>query len=174
MNADQRERIEALIDELPDENEELARIIKAHKLSYLQRTGVRKAGAEVFEKNCATCHQVAGVGNKFAPNLDGIGNRGLDRIIEDIMAPNRNLDIAFRATTVITRDGQVYTGLARPSEAKQLVLVDGNGMEKSIPLTLIRQKIPTKLSPMPANFADVLNEEQFRDLLAYLLSLRSL
>ena len=53
-------------------------------------------GAKVFEKNCAACHQLAGKGAKVGPQLDGVGIRGLDRLLEDVLDPNRNVDQAFR------------------------------------------------------------------------------
>ena len=35
---------------------------------------------------------------EIAPHLDGIGNRGLERLLEDVLDPNRNVDQLFRAT----------------------------------------------------------------------------
>ncbi|MFT4558463.1 MAG: hypothetical protein ACI92S_003844, partial [Planctomycetaceae bacterium] len=37
----------------------------------------------------------------------------------------------------------------------------------------VEQNVLSNLSPMPANFGETLTEEQFRQLMAYLLSLRS-
>ena len=34
------------------------------------------------------------------PQLDGVGTRGLERLIEDVLDPNRNVDPAFRASHV--------------------------------------------------------------------------
>ena len=38
----------------------------------------------------------AGKGAKVGPQLDGIGTRGLDRLMEDILDPNRNVDQTLR------------------------------------------------------------------------------
>ena len=124
-------------------------------------------------KTCAPCHRVGTEGRDFAPHLDGVGNRGLDRLIEDILDPNRNVDVAFRSTTVVTRKGKVYTGLLRPAQGSRLILVDSQGRELSVALSDIARREPSRLSPMPANFSETLSPEQFRDLLSYLLSLRS-
>ena len=97
----------------------------------------------------------------------------LDRLIEDILDPNRNVDVAFRSTTIVTRKGQVTTGLLRPGKGQRLVLIDSQGREISVPVADVARKLPSRLSPMPANFSETLAEEQFRDLLSYLLSLRS-
>ena len=54
-----------------------------------------------------------------------------------------------------------------------MVLVDSKGEEISVATVTINQNVLANLSPMPANFGETLSEEQFRHLLAYLLSLRS-
>lgn len=167
-----KERLESLMQNLPTEPESLALMIEQRRAVVLARPGTASIGLELFKKNCQACHQVAGQGQKVGPNLDGIGARGPDRLIEDILAPNRNVDVAFRATNVVTKEGQVINGLVRRSEGQQLVLVDGKGKELTIPLSDIDEQIPTKLSPMPAGFAEQVSEDDFRHLLAYLLTLR--
>ena len=169
----QREKIRGLVGELPPESERLARILEKRKREYITAPGQAGAGREVFKKTCSPCHRVGTEGREFAPNLDGVGNRGLDRLIEDILDPNRNVDVAFRSTTLVTRKGQVITGLLRPGNGQRLVLVDRQGREVSVPLADVARKQPSRLSPMPENFSETLTEEQFRDLLSYLLSLRS-
>ena len=42
-----------------------------------------------------------GKGNRIAPQLDGIGSRGLERLLEDTLDPRRIVDQAFR-TSVLT------------------------------------------------------------------------
>ena len=73
----------------------------------------------------------------------------------------------------MTRKGKVYTGLLRPAQGSRLILVDSQGRELSVALSDIARREPSRLSPMPANFSETLSPEQFRDLLSYLLSLRS-
>ena len=167
-----KRRVEQAVAKLPDEDKEIAKLIATRQAAYLKATGSREAGEALFKKTCAACHQIAGQGKKVGPNLDGIGGRGLARLAEDLLAPNRNVDVAFQATTVVTSAGKVYSGLIKSMEGAQLILVDSNGKEISIPKNSVDQKVPTRLSPMPANVGEKLNEQQFRDLLAYLLSLR--
>ncbi len=166
-------KIESLTSRLPNESEELIQLIASRRQSFVAEPGAGELGAKLFTKTCAACHQIAGQGKKVGPNLDGIGNRGLDRLVEDILAPNRNVDVAFRSTTIVTDQGRVLNGLIKQTEGARLILVDSKGEELSVPTESIDQKIPSNLSPMPANFGETLTEEQFRQLLAYLLSLRS-
>lgn len=138
----------------------------------LKSAGNAMKGAEVFKKRCSQCHQAAGVGAKFAPQLDGIASRGVARMTEDIVAPNRNVDVAFRTTTVLTFDGQVINGIIRSEDKERLVLVDQEGKERIIAAADVDEKVASTSSLMPANLGDQVNNDEWRDLVAFLLSLR--
>jgi putative heme-binding domain-containing protein len=129
-------------------------------------------GVRIFEKHCATCHQIAGQGAKVGPQLDGIGNRGIDRLLEDIIDPNRNVDQAFRATVISLKNGQVVTGLLLREEGEIFVMADAQGKEVRVAKSEVEERTISQLSPMPANVVDQIPEAEFYDLLAYLLSLR--
>lgn len=162
-----------LTEQLPDENEELLQRLADRLKSYQQAGGSAAEGRAVFEKRCSACHQIGGKGKKVGPNLDGIANRGLDRLAEDILLPNRNVDIAFRATTIVTKAGKVFTGLEKRTEGARVLLIDGSGKEVAIPTGDIEERVPSVNSPMPANLSEILSDEEFRNLIAWLLSVRS-
>jgi putative heme-binding domain-containing protein len=137
-------------------------------------------GAKVFEKNCAVCHQIGGKGAVVGPQLDGIGARGLERVLEDVIDPNRNVDIAFRMTTLVTEQGKIINGLVRREEGEQLVLVNSLGKEERIKKQEIEERTPSTLSLMPElfqqrseNAAETMTPEDFQNLMAYLLSQRA-
>ena len=87
------------------------------------------------------------------------------------MVPNRNIDAAFRASVVLTDDGQVFSGLVKPAEGSQLIIVDQTGKQITIATDAIVQQKSSGTSPMPANLHETLDDAKTRDLLAYLLSL---
>ncbi|MCS7468551.1 FG-GAP-like repeat-containing protein [Stieleria sp. ICT_E10.1] len=168
---EQSQRISELTNDLPTEDQTLIAAMNTRKAAYLVGGGDAIAGGQLFAKQCAVCHQVAGKGVAVGPNLDGVGNRGLDRLIEDVLTPNRNIDAAFRASVVLTEDGQVYSGLIKRTDGTQLVIVDQTGKEINVAVDEIVRQKTVATSPMPANFHETLDEGQTRDLLAYLLSL---
>jgi putative heme-binding domain-containing protein len=130
-------------------------------------------GAKVFEKHCAVCHQLAGKGAKVGPQLDGIGARGLDRLLEDVLDPNRNVDQAFRLTTLNLTSGQVVSGLLVKEEGEVYVMADAQGKEVRVPKKSVDERTISPLSPMPANFADQVPEADFNHLMAFLLAQRA-
>jgi putative heme-binding domain-containing protein len=127
----------------------------------------------VFTKHCAACHKIADQGALVGPQLDGIGNRGLDRLLEDVLDPNRNVDVAFRTTTIRTADGRVLSGLVRRDEGQQLVLADAQGKEFTVPKSEIEEQQKTPLSLMPANVGEIVSADEFFDLAAYLVNQRA-
>ena len=125
-------RVKQLTAQLPSLDAEIQRLIVTRKREFSYKTTSIQTGAKVFEKHCATCHQIDGKGPLIGPQLDGIGNQGLERLVEDLLDPNRNVDVAFRTTTIVTTSGKVYTGLFRREEGTTLILVDNKGKKFSI------------------------------------------
>jgi putative heme-binding domain-containing protein len=166
---DWKGRLEQLTQGLPAADQRLQELLRRRRRGYSAAKGDAAAGAKIFEKNCAICHQLANQGAKIGPQLDGIGLRGVDRLLEDILDPNRNVDQAFRLTTLNLTNGQTVSGLLLREEGEVLVLADAQGKEQRHPKSAVAERLVSQLSPMPANLAD-LPEADFYHLLAYLLA----
>jgi putative heme-binding domain-containing protein len=166
-------RVATATAKLPPVSETLDRLILERRVSFAKATPNLEKGQAVFTKHCAGCHQIEGKGSVVGPQLDGIGGRGLERIIEDILDPNRNVDVAFRTTTIRTADGQILSGLFRREEGAQLVFADKEGKEFTLAKDDIDEQQKTSLSLMPANVPEIVPEAEFQDLIGYLLSKRA-
>jgi putative heme-binding domain-containing protein len=164
------EEVARLTKSLPTADKRLQETIEKRRSAFAAAKTSVSDGARIFEKNCAICHQLAGRGAKVGPQLDGVGNRGLDRLLEDIIDPNRNVDLAFRSSTLSLKSGQLVTGLVLREEGELLVLADNQGKEVRISKSSIEERSSTQLSPMPANFVDQVPEKDFNNLLAFLLA----
>src|SRR6185437_6207642 len=99
--------------------------------------GRAKADAELgkaaFQKTCAACHRIRGEGGKVGPDLDGVGLRGVDRLLGDMLEPSRSVDQAFRSTVLQTVDGRTISGLPLSNEGALLVPADALGKEIRLP-----------------------------------------
>jgi putative membrane-bound dehydrogenase-like protein len=168
-----KEQIAKLTKGLPKADEKLQALLKARRDGFLKATPDAARGQPIFEKNCAICHQVGGKGAKVGPQLDGIGIRGLERVLEDTLDPNRNVDQAFRTTILELKNGQTFSGLLLKEEGEVLVLADAQGKEVRVPKNTVDEKRISPLSPMPADFVDKIPEKEFYDLVAYLLAQRA-
>jgi putative heme-binding domain-containing protein len=167
-----KNRVAALTKNLPSPDKRFQELFQQKRIGYAAAAKDPTLGAKVFEKHCAICHQIANQGAKIGPQLDGIGIRGFDRLLEDILDPNRNVDQAFRTTTLNLTNGQVVSGLLLREEGKVFVLADNQGKEIRVAKDDVEERTLSQLSPMPANLADQIPEVDFYHLLAYLLAQR--
>ncbi len=170
--ADLKDRVEKLLAGQPPADERLQKLIDSRRAGFARAAMNSERGANLFEMHCAICHTLAGKGSKVGPQLDGIGVRGLDRILEDVLDPNRNVDQAFRSTLLALKNGQLVSGLVLRTDGDVLVVADDKGKELYVPKSDIEEQKPSHLSSMPANVIDILPEPDFYDLLAFLLSQR--
>ncbi|HLW64974.1 MAG TPA: c-type cytochrome, partial [Gemmataceae bacterium] len=166
------ERFAKLTAGLPPADQRMDQLLRIRADSFRKAKPDAALGAKVFEKNCATCHQLGGKGAKVGPQLDGVGNRPVERLLEDILDPNRNVDPNFRTTRLTLKDGRDLLGLFLREEGEVVVLADDKGKEVRIEKKAIEERSISPLSPMPANWAEAMNETELNHLLAYLLQQR--
>ncbi len=164
-----KSRLAALVKNLPPADAQLQKQIEAKRTAFNAAQASVTRGAEVYTKACAVCHQLAGQGALVGPQLDGIGGRGLERLLEDILDPNRNVDKAFRTTVFVLKDGETASGLMRREEGGAFIYALANGQEARVPKADVKDRRETETSLMPANFIEALSPAELNDLLAFLL-----
>jgi putative heme-binding domain-containing protein len=167
--ADVESRIADLTRNLPSADDAIRQVIARVAADHAKVTPSIDAGRAIFAKTCASCHRIADVGGKVGPQLDGVGQRGAERLLEDILDPNRNVDEAFRTTMVTTNDGRVVSGLKLREDGGDLILADSTGKELRIAAADIDEVAVSHLSPMASNMLDQIGEQNLPDLLAYLM-----
>jgi putative heme-binding domain-containing protein len=165
-----KDRTAALLKGLPPAEERIQTLIAQRRATFGKASPDLARGAISFEKNCANCHQLAGKGARIGPQLDGVGIRSVDRLLEDVLDPNRNVDQAFRVSSLSLKDGRVVSGLLLREEGQVIVLADAQGKDVRIARGDVEDRSLSQLSPMPANWSDQIPEAEFADLLAYLLA----
>lgn len=167
--ADVDTRIAILTRSLPSADAAIRQVITRVAADHAKAIASPEAGRAIFTKVCANCHRMADVGGKVGPQLDGVGQRGAERLLEDILDPNRNVDEAFRTTLVTTVDGRVISGLKLREDGGDFILADSGGKEVRIAAADIDEVTVSPLSPMASNVLDQIGEQNLPDLLAYLL-----
>jgi putative membrane-bound dehydrogenase-like protein len=166
------EQLAKLTSGLPAADERIGQLILERRAVVAKGQPDVAKGAAVFEKHCAACHRIGDKGAKIGPNLDGVGIRGVERLLEDLLDPNRVVDQAFRTTQIVTSDGRNLVGLALRDEGQVLVLADAQGKEIRVPQDEIDERVVSQLSVMPSNVPDLVNAADFVDLIGYLLEQR--
>ncbi len=125
-------------------------------------------GATLFKERCSICHKLGDVGKVIGPQLEGVGGRGLQRLAEDILLPNRNVDEQFRMSTLLFDDGQVITGWVRQRSNEVVVLADQKGELTTYPVKSVESEKRNTTSLMPDNFGEVLSDEDLASVIRFL------
>ncbi len=162
--------IDTLVRALPEEGETARKLLAERRASFKPAEADPARGREIYATACAACHQINGQGGLVGPQLTGIGTRGEERLCEDILVPNRNVDHAFWTTVLDLKDGDSTTGLFRREEGELLVLANAAGAEFTVGKSDVAGRRESSLSIMPSNFGEALSPADFHHLLAYLLS----
>ena len=165
-------RVKKLTANLAPADEARDKLIADRRAAYALAPGQAAAGQAIFTKACAACHRIGTEGALIGPQLDGIGQRGLERLCEDILDPNRNVDGSFRTTLLVLKDGEVASGLFRREEGALVVLAESTGKEITVPKSNIAERRESDVSLMPENYGEIISAREFADLMAFLLSQR--
>src|SRR5207249_7359978 len=89
--------------------------------------GEAKRGMEVFKKNCATCHRVAGIGIDVGPDIADTRTKSESALLVDILNPNQAVDNNYINYLVTTKSGRTLTGLLAVETASSLTLKRAEG-----------------------------------------------
>lgn len=133
-------------------------------------------GKAVFEgqrTSCVACHAVQGRGGRIGPDLSTTGARRNTRdLLEALLYPSSSLARGFETFGVLTNDGKVHTGLILSETTDAIRLRTTQQTELTIRRTDIEELQPSPVSVMPAGLDRTMSEEELRDLVAYLGSLK--
>src|SRR5690606_31192968 len=95
--------------------------------------------------------------------------RGAVRLLEDIVTPDRNVDHAFRTTTIVTFDGRVLSGLVRSEDDTAVTMAGPDGKIFQVDVEEIDGRREGSTSLMPSDFYQTLTDQEMADLVEYLI-----
>lgn len=131
------------------------------------------AGRDLFHAaTCSACHRFAGAGGAIGPDLTTVASKfSVADLLESIVEPSKAISDQYGSHLVADHDGRVAEGLL--VEEGDEVHVYGPDPHAE-PAVFAREDVavlrPSAISQMPAGLLDPLNEEELKDLVAYLLS----
>jgi putative membrane-bound dehydrogenase-like protein len=134
----------------------------------LDRPGDAIRGRAVFEKECAACHRVAGVGHEIGPNLAAMRSRGAETILSNVLDPNREVNPQYLNYALQTSDGRLLTGMIAGETATSVTLVRGEIARDTVLRIDIESLRSTGVSLMPEGLEKQVDVQSMADLLAYL------
>jgi putative heme-binding domain-containing protein len=132
-------------------------------------------GRSVFfgKAACATCHAVGPNGGHIGPDLTKIGAiRSFHDILESILLPSSTFAQGYEPYLVVTTDGAELSGILARQSPDALTLRDASGADVQLHRSAVRGLRRLTVSLMPEGLTDGLSQEERRDLMAFLQSLR--
>src|SRR4029453_16042541 len=115
----------------------------------LKMTGDAKKGQVIFEKNCAVCHRIAGIGVNVAPDISDSRTKKLEQLLGDILQPNRAIDNNYLGYNVRLQDGTVLAGILTAETATSITLRQQGGKDAVLSRSEIDELRSTGQSLMP-------------------------
>lgn len=126
------------------------------------------AGEVIYDQRCASCHKLFFKGGKIGPELTGYQRDNLGTMLISIVNPNAEIREGFQFITVKTKDGRTLGGFQVDRDNQVTVLRGLDGQDLTLSAAEIDTVEPMGRSLMPEGLLEGLDEQQWRDLFAYL------
>ncbi|MEZ4828024.1 MAG: c-type cytochrome [Bacteroidia bacterium] len=145
----------------------------ADRAAFASQPGNPQKGNGYFSQKaqCQNCHKVAGWGGDFGPDLSHVGSsKTVKQLITAVLNPSAEISPEWQGWFVTTAEGQTFYG-------RQIDVGLNNAELLNVTGEFVNYKNPKKYgmasaSLMPEGLENMLTEEEFRDLIAWLSSLK--
>jgi putative heme-binding domain-containing protein len=123
---------------------------------------------------CITCHSMQGEGGNIGPALTQLGTRfSAEDMIRAIMEPNETISDQYASTVFFLEDGSSVVGrITNQDEQTYYISQNPYAPEyiREIPKSEVTETRISQVSVMPPRTINPLNEEELKDLIAYLMA----
>ena len=137
-------------------------------LPALQMEGNATHGRSLYLERCASCHRLGGQGNALGPDLVSVKSGGKEKLLLNILDPNREVAPNYLSYVVETTSGEMVLGLIANENASSLTLRRANGDESVVLRSNVKYIRSVGVSVMPEGLEAGLSQQDFADLLEYL------
>ncbi len=127
-------------------------------------------GKKLFATHCGSCHLLFNEGGRTGPDLTSYQRQDVRGMIAHIVNPSLEIREGFENYLLMTDDGRAINGLMVDSDRQVVVIRDSNNQSRTLSRDEIVEMSAVKRSLMPEGLLAPLNEQQVRDLFAYLRS----
>lgn len=125
-----------------------------------------------FATSCAACHRFDGFGGDIGPDLSSVRNKfSIAEVLEAIIEPSAAISDQYGSYQIKLKNGQTLFGLVVDREDEYMIHTAVIGAE---PVMVAKDDVESieqvQVSQMPPGLINTLNENELRDLMAYLMS----
>jgi putative membrane-bound dehydrogenase-like protein len=134
----------------------------------LSLKGDTARGAKVYDNVCAACHRYAGRGVDLGPNLESVRGWDREKLLLNIVDPNREVAPNYIAYVVELKDGSSISGMITEETAGGIKVKRIGAPEETILRQNIARMTSSAVSLMPEGLEATLPPQDMMDLLAFL------
>lgn len=125
-------------------------------------------GKQLFLKQCGKCHMLFTDGGQIGPNLTSYKRDDLRGMLLNVVNPSLEIREGFENFVVFHEDGRTLNGFIADQDSRVVVLKGADGQSVIIPREEIEDMRAIPRSIMPERLLGELDDQQVRDLFAYL------
>jgi putative membrane-bound dehydrogenase-like protein len=136
----------------------------------LDMRGDPQRGKSVFQQRCQSCHRLGSDGFAVGPDLAGARSGGKEKLLVNILDPNREVPPNYFGYVVDTREGDSYAGLIVNETAGSVMVRQALGIEVVVPRSQIAKMQASRLSLMPEGLEEGLTHQDLADLVDFIFA----
>jgi len=136
----------------------------------LQLQGTAERGRVVFRVRCVQCHQFAGEGQPFGPELTSARTASREHILAAILEPNLNVSTEYSTWVLLTKEGENLIGIKAEDDLPTVTLHQPGGRQLVWPRLNVRSAENLNWSLMPEGLEQGLSTQDMADLLEYMMT----
>ena len=130
-------------------------------------TGNPGPGKKIFVNSCGGCHRLFDNGGTLGPDLTGYDRKNISDLVTNIVDPGAYVREGYVMYRLRMKDGRTLLGTVADRSGKSVTITLLSGENLTLPENEITEMV-AQPSMMPDNLLDRLDDQQIRDLFAYL------
>jgi putative heme-binding domain-containing protein len=125
-----------------------------------------------FSTSCGACHRLNGLGGDIGPDITSIPNKfDANYVLEAIIDPSKDISDQYSMFQVTLKNGSEHTGLyVENGDDVSIYPPDHTAEPIKVSVGDVKEVKQVPVSQMPPGLINMLNPEELRDLMAYLMS----
>ena len=127
-------------------------------------------GLAAFEKNCASCHRLRGLGHAVGPDLSTFRSKPVADFLQAILDPNSAIEPRYAAQLVEFADGRTLTGIITDESSASFTLRQSGGVEEVVRRPDVRRIQALAQSLMPEGLEQALPRADLAALIQWIRS----
>jgi putative heme-binding domain-containing protein len=139
-------------------------------LPALELRGDNQRGKVTFLQRCQSCHRLGSDGFAVGPDLAGARSGGKEKLLVNILDPNREVPPNYFGYVVDTQEGDSYAGLIVNETASSVTVRQPLGLEVVVPRSQIAKMQASRLSLMPEGLEEGLTQQDLADLVYFIFA----